>query len=112
MLSLEVWTSKKKQHGTCRQTSIGKKLWSTSLRLGRRIDPPRIKNSGQEGTESNSKSRDRDVPIEDVVTMYESVAGQQATILKDDGCDTNVVSKRFLDRNGHLLKIKKVYDSH
>lgn len=35
------------------------------------------------------------------------MAGQQVTVLKDDGWNTNVMSRTFLENNRHLLNIKK-----
>lgn len=34
------------------------------------------------------------------------LAGRQVNILKDDGCNTNVISKSFVNQHRHLLKIK------
>lgn len=50
---------------------------------------------------------DEKVPIADLITLFGTVAGQQVTVLKDDGCNTNVISRTFVNRNRHLFNIKK-----
>lgn len=50
---------------------------------------------------------DEEVPIADLITLFGTVAGQQVTILKDDGCNTNVISRTFVNRNRHLFNIEK-----
>lgn len=39
--------------------------------------------------------------------MHGSVGGQQALVLKDDGCNTNAMSRSYSNKNRHLLKTKK-----
>lgn len=39
--------------------------------------------------------------------MFGTIKGQQVTILKDDGCNTNVISKSFLNRYRNLFQTKK-----
>lgn len=39
--------------------------------------------------------------------MLGTVAGQQVNVLKDDGCNTNVMSTSFVNKNRHLLNIAK-----
>lgn len=34
------------------------------------------------------------------------MAGRQVVVLKDDGCNTNVISKSFVDANRHLLDVR------
>lgn len=48
-----------------------------------------------------------EVPIQDLNTLFGMMAGQQVTVLKDDGCNTNVVSPSFVNRNLHFLKMKE-----
>lgn len=38
--------------------------------------------------------------------MIGTIAGRQATILKDDGCNTNVMSKTFVQMYRHLLDVR------
>lgn len=39
--------------------------------------------------------------------MMGSVEGQQVTVLKDDGCNTNVIAKSFVDRHRDLVQTHK-----
>lgn len=39
--------------------------------------------------------------------MYGMIEGQQVTVLKDDGCNTNVISRSVLKRCRHLFNVKK-----
>lgn len=45
-------------------------------------------------------------PIEELIKLKGIMAGQQVTVLKDDGCNTNVISKSFVNKNRHLLETK------
>lgn len=44
--------------------------------------------------------------INELITLYGTVMGQEVTILKDEGCSTNVMSRSFVDKYCHLLTIK------
>lgn len=59
----------------------------------------------REGSTHSTDSEE--LPIEELITLYGTVAGQQVTILKDDGCNTNVMAKSFVDKNLRLLNIRK-----
>lgn len=39
--------------------------------------------------------------------MFGTIVGQQVTVLKDDGCNTNVISKSFVKRYCHLLQVRR-----
>ena len=52
-------------------------------------------------------SNEKLIPSEDLFVLKGSLNGVRATVLKDDGCSTNLVSKRFVDRNRQLFKLKK-----
>lgn len=53
------------------------------------------------------KDEQDDIPIEELITMYGVLQGQQVTILKEDGCNTNVISRSFVKQYRHLLNVKK-----
>lgn len=46
------------------------------------------------------------VPVENLKTLCGTVVGQQVVVLKDDGCNTNVMSTSFVNKNLHLVNIK------
>lgn len=75
------------------------------------MDPPKIDtnhaSSGftiDKGSDSDKKN---EIPIEELITMYGMIEGQQVSVLKDDGCNTNVISSSFVKRYLHLLNLKK-----
>lgn len=47
------------------------------------------------------------MPIKELITLDGVIVGQQVVSLKDDGCNTNVLSKTFVDRNRQHLDIRK-----
>lgn len=73
-------------------------------------------------TESNAivKSRDdntptkNEIPVEPLIVMYGALQGKSVKVLKDDGCNTNVVSRQFVQNNRSLFEIvdKKVQVNH
>ena len=48
---------------------------------------------------------DNEVPIKPLIVLKGKINSQNARMLKDDGCNTNLVSKEFLQRNRRLFKI-------
>ena len=58
--------------------------------------------------EKSSVSRDTEsstisVPLKDLIVLEGSLEGKRVQVLKDDGCNTNVVSHDFFERNqGHF----------
>ena len=48
---------------------------------------------------------DKEVPIDPLIVLEGTINGQKARMLKDDGCNTNLVSKEFLQRNRRLFKV-------
>lgn len=55
----------------------------------------------------NQVTKKERIPVKPLITLCGTLAGQQLTILKDDGCNTNVLSKTFVNKNRHLLNIQK-----
>lgn len=49
-----------------------------------------------------------EVTIEELVTLISTVARQKVTILKDDGCNTDDLSKDLVRRHRKFLKVKTV----
>lgn len=81
----------------------------------RKKDPPEFKiseNSRERSiwsTESGRKAKRKvieEVSVEELITLIGTVAVQLVTILKEDGCNTNVLSKDFVRRHRNLLKVK------
>jgi hypothetical protein len=50
--------------------------------------------------------RDDRIPIEPLFVMNETRNGMPVCKLKDDGCNTNVVSRKFVERNAETFKMK------
>ena len=48
-----------------------------------------------------------EVPTEPLIVLKGTINGRRATMLKDDGCNTNIVSKEFLMKSRSLFKIVK-----
>ena len=47
------------------------------------------------------------LPTSPLIILRGTVKGQTVDILKDDGCNTNVMSSSFIKKHGHLLTLKK-----
>lgn len=47
------------------------------------------------------------VPVQEVITLVGTMAGQQVTMMKDEGCNTKVVSLSFVNKTSQFLKIKR-----
>lgn len=47
------------------------------------------------------------IPVADLIVFEGNMHGQKVTVLKDDGCNTNVVSKAFFRKNGHLFQTEE-----
>lgn len=54
-----------------------------------------------------SPSALEDLPIDELFVLPGMMAGKQVTVLKDDGCNTNILSTDFVRRNRHLLQTAK-----
>jgi hypothetical protein len=50
--------------------------------------------------------RDDIIPIEPLFVLDGMLNGKPVRILKDDGCNTNVVSRKFVERNAEAFKMK------
>lgn len=48
-----------------------------------------------------------EVPIHDLITFQRFMAGRALTVLNENGCHTNVISREIAARNRHLLHIHK-----
>lgn len=44
-----------------------------------------------------------------MITLFGTVAEEQVTILKDEGCNTNFMSKTFVNKKRHLLNVEKTF---
>jgi len=53
---------------------------------------------------SNVEERKK-IPVSDLITFKGILAGKEVTILKDDGCNINIISSDFVKRNRHLLNV-------
>ena len=54
-----------------------------------------------------SKKGNRQMPLEDLILLDGSLEGKRVRVLKDDGCNTNVVSRDFFRRNKKHLKFEE-----
>lgn len=48
-----------------------------------------------------------EAPIEQLFALPGMMEDKEVTVLKDDGCNTNILSTDFVRRNRHLLQITK-----
>lgn len=46
--------------------------------------------------------------IEELIKLMVILVGQQVSILNDDGCNTNVISSDFLNKNRLILKVEEI----
>lgn len=64
-----------------------------------------------EKVESNAIFRDvhsdEQVPVKPLFVLKGRLNGVSVRVLKDDGCNTNVISQRFLDHNRHRFEVIK-----
>lgn len=67
------------------------------------IDGSELSSSGED-TQDNEEHK---VPIDKLITMPGTLNGRQVTVLKDDGCNTNVISRSFANRFRPFLDIRK-----
>lgn len=75
--------------------------------LGKRVYPPKvIKIFALDGSSNNSEpyyeEMGSEVPIEKLRTLRGVLSGQQFSVLKDDWCNTNMISNDFVNRNPHI----------
>ncbi len=61
--------------------------------------PPRIESNMANAERSEKTSIDEPITMEDLLGLEGSIHGHRFRILKDDGCNTNVVSHEFLRAN-------------
>lgn len=54
----------------------------------------------------NNARSSRTVPIKPLIKLKGVPHGKQLAVLKDDGCNTNVISKSFVEANRHLLTLR------
>ena len=47
------------------------------------------------------------VPVERLIVLKGMIAGKEVRVLKDDGCNTNVLSSSFVRRFSHLLDVRE-----
>ena len=57
-------------------------------------------------TVRNSCDKNRLVPLEDLFVLDGSLEGKRVKVLKDDGCNTNVVSHEFFQKNRKFFRWK------
>lgn len=69
------------------------------------MDPPRRKDILAPEGSIGVRSERRKVPIHPLFVLYDMIHGQQCKILKDDGYNTNIVSRDFIRRNEKYFKI-------
>ena len=60
-----------------------------------------------EANTSYSEASSCELPIEDLLVLRGSLGGKKVRVLKDDGCNTNVVSHEFFKKNRKFFKWKK-----
>ena len=58
-------------------------------------------------TNTAQSTTDGIIPVEDLIIFEGEMHGQVVEILKDDGCNINVVSKEFARRNAHLFHLEE-----
>ena len=47
------------------------------------------------------------IPVDDLFVLKGKLNGLDVQVLKDDGCNTNLVSKKFVEKNRNCFNIKK-----
>lgn len=102
----KMWPFESQQHEFYRKWLSGWREYFNAVGIGKRISPPKANhanalvgcNAGLEKVSDHSG----EAPIQDLITMQGSLEGQQVTVLKDDGCNTSVIAKSFVDRHGDL----------
>ena len=55
----------------------------------------------------NKVAIDDPIPVEDLIVLDGLLEGKKVSVLKDDGCNTNVVSRDFFEKNRGLFKWKE-----
>ncbi len=64
-------------------------------------------------TNTTFREKGKDIPIEgpipmdDLIALEGSLDGKSVQVLKDDGCNTNVVSQEFFEKNRKYFNWKK-----
>ena len=56
---------------------------------------------------TTSSETDVTIPVEDLIVVEGTLNGESARILKDDGCNTNVVSRDFYADHSHLFEVRE-----
>ncbi len=59
-----------------------------------------------ESSYKNDNSEGEDVPFDELIVVEGLMEGEKVRVLKDDGCNTNIISNEFFQRNCGLLKWK------
>ena len=56
---------------------------------------------------TTTKLGESSIPVKPLIVLDGTLNGRRARILKDDGCNTNVISKSFVKKNRRVFKIFK-----
>lgn len=60
-----------------------------------------------DGLEKSGKTTQDNIEIDERIKMYGTINGQQVVILKDDGCNTNVISRSFINSYRDIFKVTR-----
>ena len=70
---------------------------------GKKKNAHPVKDAAQFNSQYTRESKE--VPTKPLIVLEGTLNGREAKILKDDGCNTNLVSKEFLAKNRNLFRI-------
>ena len=73
----------------------------------KRVCRPNVESNTTVRESSEGIPIDEPVPMEDLIVLDGSLDGKRVRVLKDDGCNTNVVSHEFFSKNRRYFKWKK-----
>lgn len=73
----------------------------------KRVCSPNVETNMTSTTPSDSRDTEDIVPVEELIVLNGALDGRKVKVLKDDGCNTNVVSRNFFEKNKSSFKWKR-----
>ena len=70
----------------------------------KRVRSPNVESNATTHTPSDNSITGETVPVEELIVLDGSLEGRRVQVLKDDGCNTNVLSREFFEKNKNRLK--------